>query len=32
MLNQHPRAAITWRAGATPDDYVSFYDQVTEEE
>jgi 4-hydroxy 2-oxovalerate aldolase len=32
MLNQHPRAAIAWRAGATPDDYVSFYDQVTEEE
>ena len=32
MLNQHPRAAITWRAGTTPDDYVSFYDQVTEEE
>jgi 4-hydroxy 2-oxovalerate aldolase len=32
MLNQHPRAAIAWRAGQTPDDYVSFYDQVTEEE
>jgi len=32
MLNQHPRAAITWRAGAAPDDYVGFYDQVTEEE
>jgi 4-hydroxy 2-oxovalerate aldolase len=32
MLNQHPRAAIAWRSGKTPDDYVSFYDQVIEEE
>jgi 4-hydroxy 2-oxovalerate aldolase len=28
QLNRHPRAAIEWRAGQTPDDYVSFYDQV----
>lgn len=32
ILNQHPRAAIAWRASATPDDYVAFYDQVTEKE
>jgi len=32
QLNQHPRAAIKWRAGETPDDYVSFYDQIIEEE
>ena len=31
-LNQHPRAAIKWRAGKTPDDYVEFYDQITEED
>jgi len=28
QLNQHPRAAISWRAGKTPDDYVGFYDQA----
>ena len=32
MLNQHPRAAIEWRAGQTPDDFVGFYDKVVEEE
>ena len=32
LLNQHPRSAIRWRAGDTPDDYVSFYDQTVEEE
>lgn len=32
MLNQHPRSAIKVRSGDTPDDYVSFYDQVTEKE
>lgn len=32
QLNQHPRAAIEWRAGKTPDDYVTFYDQMIEEE
>ena len=31
QLNQHPRAAIEFRAGATPDDYVKFYDQLIEE-
>jgi 4-hydroxy 2-oxovalerate aldolase len=31
-LNQHPREAIKWRAGKTPDDYVAFYDQMIEEE
>lgn len=32
QMNQHPRAAIKMRAGETPDDYVAFYDQMTEEE
>lgn len=32
QLNQHPRSAIKMRAGANPDDYVSFYDQMVEEE
>ncbi len=32
MLNQHPRSAIKLRAGKTPDAYVAFYDEVTEEE
>ncbi len=32
QLNQHPRAAIKWRAGKTPDDAVTFYDQMIEEE
>lgn len=32
QLNQHPRAAIKLRAGDNPDDYVGFYDQVSEEE
>jgi 4-hydroxy 2-oxovalerate aldolase len=32
QLNQHPRAAIEWRRGAAPDDYVAFYDQMVEEE
>jgi 4-hydroxy 2-oxovalerate aldolase len=31
-LNQHPRAAIKMRASDAPDDYVSFYDQISEEE
>jgi 4-hydroxy 2-oxovalerate aldolase len=31
QLNQHPRAAIKWRAGETPDDIVAFYDQVIQE-
>lgn len=32
QMNQHPRAAIKMRAGENPDDYVAFYDQMTEEE
>lgn len=32
QLNQHPRPAIKCRASKTPDDYVSFYDQIIEEE
>jgi 4-hydroxy 2-oxovalerate aldolase len=32
QLNLHPRAAIKWRDGKTPDDYASFYDQMMEEE
>ncbi len=32
QLNQHPRAAIEMRSGEHPDDYLAFYDQLTEEE
>lgn len=32
QLNQHPRTAIKMRAGDTPEDYVTFYDQIMEEE
>jgi len=32
QLNQHPRAAIQWREGDRPDDYVGFYDQIIEED
>lgn len=32
QLNQHPRAAIKMRAGETPDDFLSFYDQIMEED
>ncbi|MBN1868671.1 aldolase catalytic domain-containing protein [Candidatus Sumerlaeota bacterium] len=32
QFNQHPRAAIKFRAGKTPDDYVAFYDEMSEEE
>jgi len=32
QLNQHPRAAIKFSAGKTPQDYVAFYDQMIEEE
>ena len=28
MLNQHPRSAIRYRAGETPDQYAEFYDQA----
>ena len=32
QMNQHPRAAIKMRAGDAPNDYVAFYDQMSEEE
>ena len=32
QLNRHPRSAIKFRAGDSPDDYVRFYDQMIEEE
>ena len=28
QMNLHPRTAIQYRAGDTPDDYVRFYDQM----
>ena len=28
QMNMHPRSAIAFRGGGTPDDYVAFYDQV----
>jgi 4-hydroxy 2-oxovalerate aldolase len=31
QLNQHPRAAIEWREGPTPDDFLGFYDKVVSE-
>jgi 4-hydroxy 2-oxovalerate aldolase len=31
QLNQHPRAAIEWREGPTPDDFLGFYDKVVAE-
>ena len=32
QLNTHPRPAMKMRSGPKPDDYVGFYDQMTEEE
>jgi 4-hydroxy 2-oxovalerate aldolase len=32
QLNQHPRAAIAWRAGGQKDECVAFYDKCTAEE
>ena len=32
QLNTHPRSAMKMRASDSPDDYVGFYDQMTEEE
>jgi 4-hydroxy 2-oxovalerate aldolase len=32
QLNRHPRSAIEFRAGKNPDDYVTFYDQLLEED
>ncbi len=31
QLNLHPRMAIKWREGDTPDNYVEFYDNLTED-
>jgi 4-hydroxy 2-oxovalerate aldolase len=31
QLNQHPRAAIEWREGSVPDDFLAFYDKVVSE-
>ena len=31
QMNQHPRAAIEWREGSTPDDFVGFYDKIVSE-
>lgn len=28
QMNSHPRAAMEWRAGETPDDFVAFYDRL----
>jgi len=28
QMNQHPRAAIEWREGDTPDDFLAFYDKL----
>jgi len=32
LLNQHPRAAIAMRATEASDDYVGFYDELTDKE
>lgn len=31
QLNQHPRDAISWLKGDKPEDYVAFFDSITEE-
>ncbi|BCU06307.1 aldolase catalytic domain-containing protein [Allochromatium tepidum] len=31
QLNQHPRSAIEWREGPTPDDFLGFYDKLIAE-
>lgn len=31
QLNQHPRSAIEWREGPTPDDFLGFYDKLLAE-
>jgi len=28
QMNLHPKSAMAWREGPTPDDYVAFYDQT----
>lgn len=32
QMNQHPREAIAWRKGETPDGHLAFYDQIVEEQ
>lgn len=32
QMNQHPRTAIKWRSGDSPNDHVAFYDQMVEQE
>ncbi|NKN31801.1 aldolase catalytic domain-containing protein [Marichromatium bheemlicum] len=31
QLNQHPRSAIEWREGPTPEDFLGFYDKLVAE-
>jgi len=31
-MNLHPKSAMAWREGPTPDDYLAFYDQTIAEE
>jgi 4-hydroxy 2-oxovalerate aldolase len=31
QMNLHPRSAMSFRDGATPDDYLAFYDQIVTE-
>jgi 4-hydroxy 2-oxovalerate aldolase len=31
QLDRHPSAAINWLKGETPNDFVEFYDQITED-
>ena len=28
QMNRHPRSAMAWRSGPTPDDYLNFFDQT----
>ena len=28
QMNMHPRSAMSFRAGQTPDDYLAFYDRA----
>jgi 4-hydroxy 2-oxovalerate aldolase len=30
-MNQHPRAAMAFREGPTPDDYLTFFDRIMAE-
>jgi 4-hydroxy 2-oxovalerate aldolase len=27
-MNRHPKSAMDWREGSTPDDYLGFYDKT----